>query len=106
MAKVVIIHDDGKQELVRWVDDNYRKANILFRDDYFATKLWCTEDIETRMEDLGYKVTPERVAAVVAHGGKWWYLKDCTDGEWDCIDEEIEAVCGEPDDIVEDDEEE
>ena len=101
MAKVVIIHDDGTQELVREVDNDYRRENILFRDDYFATKLWCAEDIEIRMEDNGYKVTPERVAEVIKHGGSWWGLRAWYKEEWIWIDKEIKTVCGEPDFDVE-----
>lgn len=104
MAKVVIIRDNGTQELVREVANDYYKGNILFRDDYFATKLWSREDIEDRMESRGYTVTPERVDAVIKNGGKWWGLSDCNDGEWDCIDDEIYVTLGEPDNL--DDEEE
>ena len=31
MAKVVIIRDDGTQELVREVDNNFWKGDLLFR---------------------------------------------------------------------------
>lgn len=99
MAKVVIIRDDGTQELVREVDNNFWKGDLLFRGDYFATKLWCEDDVACRMEENGYKVTPERVADVINHGGKWWGLNDCTDGEWMCIDQEIEYALGEPDNL-------
>lgn len=97
MAKVVIIHDDNTQEFIREIPDNYYKTDILFRDDYFATKLWHPDDIAMRMEDLGYTVTDERVCEVINHGGKWNYLNDCDDGEWMCIDEEIELTFGDPD---------
>lgn len=101
MAKVVIIRDDGTQELVREVDNNFWEGNLLFRGDYFATKLWSEDDVAMRMEENGYKVTPERVAAVINHGGKWWGLNDCDDGDWICIDQEIELTLGEPDDLGE-----
>lgn len=94
MAKVIIVYDNGKQELVREVPDGYWKGNILFRDDYFATKLWCSEDIKCRMEDLGYKVTPERIDDIINYGGKWWGLNDCNDWEWDCIDDAIMGCLG------------
>lgn len=93
MAKVVIIHDDGNQEFVREVADDYWKGNILFRDDYFATKLWCRDDIAMRIKDMySREATEEEIDEVINHGGKWWGLNDCEDGEWVCIDQEIEAV--------------
>jgi len=99
MAKVVIIHDDGRQELVREVADGYWTGDILFRDDYFATKIWQRDDIAMRVKDIyGREATEEEIDAVITHGGKWWGLNDCTDGDWICIDEEIEAVLGNPED--------
>lgn len=95
MAKVVIIHDDGRQEFVRKVADEYWNGDILFRDDYFATKLWQRDDIAMRVKDIyGREATEEEIDMVITHGGKWRGLNDCTDGEWICIDEEIEAVLG------------
>lgn len=99
MAKVVIIHDDGRQELVREVTDGYCTGDILFADDYFAIKIWQRDDIAMRVKDIyGREATEEEIDAVITHGGKWWGLNDCTDGEWICIDEEIEAVLGNPED--------
>jgi len=95
MAKVVIINDDGTQRLVREVADNYYTGDILFRDDYFATKLWCRDDIAMRIQDnYGREATEKEIDDVINHGGSWWGLNDCTDGEWDCIDWEIEEVLG------------
>ena len=92
MAKVIYVDDNGNQEVLR--EGNIYKGDVLFRDDYFATKLWCEEDVEMLMENLGYKVTPERVADVINHGGNWSGLTDCTDGEWTCIEEEIRMTLG------------
>lgn len=93
MAVVMIIHDDGSQEFVREVEDNIWKGDILFRDDYFATKLWDRNDIAMRIEDnYSREATEEEIDAVINHGGKWHGLTDCEDGEWMCIDQEIEAV--------------
>ena len=98
MAKVVIIHDDGTQQLVREVKDDFYSGDILFRDDYFAMKIWCRDDIAMMIEEnYGRKATDEEIDEVIYHGGKWCGLNDCNDGEWMCIDEEIEAVLGEPD---------
>lgn len=104
MAQVVFIHDNGDMKVIREVPDTYWEGNILFRDDYFATKLWCAEDVEEEMKRLGYRVTPERVAEVVTHGGKWNGLNDCYDFDWECIDAEIEDCLGAPD-IGEDEDE-
>lgn len=95
MAKVIYVDNNGNEKVLR--DGNIWESDILFRDDYFAMKRWSREDIEGRMRELGYKVTEERVDSVIESGGKWYGLNDCDDGEWNCIDVEIENALGEPD---------
>lgn len=94
MAKVIYVGDDGKQEVLR--EGNIEKWDVMFRPDYFATKLWQVDDIEMRMMETGYTVTPERVKAVLDEGGKWWGLTDCSD-DWYVIDDVITIALGEPD---------
>ena len=94
MSKVIFVDDNGNQEVIREGDIN--KYDVLFRSDYFATKLWCREDIAVRIEDTynSYKATDEEIDAVIKAGGNWWGLNDCNDGEWDCIDDVIYEVLG------------
>ena len=47
MAKVIYVGDDGKQKVLR--DGNIEEWDVMFRPDYFATKLWQVDDIEMRM---------------------------------------------------------
>ena len=63
MARVSFIKDDGTEIVIRnGIDNSYDyKMNILFRDDYFATKLWSPEDVEDRLRENGYVGTPEEV---------------------------------------------
>lgn len=94
MSKVIYVDDNGNQTVLR--DGDIREFDVLFRPDYFATKLWQVDDIEMRMMDTGYTVTPERVKAVLDEGGKWWGLTDCSD-DWYVIDDVITIALGEPD---------
>ena len=98
MAKVIYVDDNNNQTVLKEGDIN--KWDILFRTDYFATKLWCDEDIEMRMTETGYTITPERVKAVLDAGGDaggtWWGLEDCSD-DWYAIDDVIHEALGEPD---------
>jgi len=95
MAKVIYIDDNGNSEILR--DGDISKWDVLFRDDYFATKLWTPNDIAMRIEDLYEReATDEEIADVITAGGGWWGLIDCTDGEWYCIDDVIVEVLGRP----------
>ena len=94
MAKVIYIDDNGTQTVLR--EGNIEEYDVMFRTDYFATKLWQVDDIEMRMMDTGYTVTPERVKAVLDAGGKWWGLSDCSD-DWYAIDDVITFALGAPD---------
>ncbi len=69
----------------------YESEDILFRSDYIATTLWCDEDIRVRLQDLGYEGTDEEVEAVLGTG-YLKYLGDCTDGDWQQIDDAINAA--------------
>ena len=62
--------------------------DVLLRSDYIATTLWSRHDIALRLEELGYQGTEKEVDAVLETG----YLKnlgDCTDGDWQMIDDAI-----------------
>ena len=94
MAKVIYVDDDGNQKVLR--EGNIESWDVMLRTDYFATKLWQVDDIEMRMKETGYTVTPERVKAVLDEGGKWWGLTDCSD-DWYVIDDVITSALGDPD---------
>ena len=97
MAKVVIIHDDGRQELVREVTDGYCTGDIFFADDYFAIKRWCRDDIAATIKDLyDREATEEEIDDVINAGEDWPVLNDCTDEEWWCINEIVKEVLKEP----------
>lgn len=100
MAKIIYEDNNGNQKILK--EGNYYEDDVLFREDYFAMKLWSREDIEGVMEENGYTVTPERVDEVIENGGKWYGLNDCSDGEWDCIYWAIKEALGEPDKDPED----
>lgn len=87
MSKVIYVHDNGKEEVLR--EGNINKFDVLFRSDYFAWKLWSREDIEIEMEKIGFVVTDEAVDVVINYGGNWHGLNDCWDVEWDLIDDVI-----------------
>ena len=67
-------------------------TNIINRDDYIVTKLWCEEDIRMRLID-NYELegTDEEVAAVI-NTGYLETLNDCTDTDWSIIDYAIETA--------------
>lgn len=99
MSKVIFVDDNGNQEVIR--EGNINKYDVLFRSDYFAAKLWSREDILLRIEDnyCFHKATDEEIDAIINAGGKWYGLNDCDDGEWNCIDDVIEEVLGDPNEV-------
>ena len=93
MAKVIYVDEHGNQTVIR--EGKIYASDILFRDDYFATKLWHRDDIAMRIEDIyNREATEEEITEVINAGGKWWGLNDCNDGEWDCIDDVITSTLG------------
>ena len=96
MAKVIFVNDNGTEEILR--EGNINKYNILFRDDYFATKLWHRDDIAMRIEEMYFReATEDEIDKCINAGGKWWGLEDCSD-DWYCIDDVITCVLGIPSD--------
>lgn len=95
MAKVIYVDDNGNQEVLR--EGNIYKGDILFREDYFATKIWCADDIAMRIEEMYDRdATEEEIADVINTGGGWWGLTDCSD-DWYVIDCVITDILGKPD---------
>ena len=69
---------------------NLLPSDVPLRDDYIAMKLWCEEDIRTRLQERQFLGTPEQVAEVI-NTGYLKYLGDCTDGDWQMIDNAIDC---------------
>ncbi len=77
--------DEGALEILKRY---FKGEDVLFRSDYIATTLWTEEDIAIRLQDNGYEGTQEEVDEVLSTG----YLRDlgdCTDGDWQQIDDAI-----------------
>lgn len=86
MAKLILKYDDGRETLVRGdLPENTIPGDILIRSDYFATKLWCEEDIQQFLLEKGYEDSEENVALIL-NTGVLRRLEDCTDQDWDCIE--------------------
>ena len=77
----------------------YMGEDILFRSDYIATTLWLEEDIADRLQDLGYEGTQEEVDSVL-NTGCLKNLGDCTDGDWQQIDEAIRMALNPKEDVA------
>ena len=75
-----------------------RGITCLDPKDVFAYKIWSREDIREYIRGTDpikgdfLAEQDEIVDAVIKHGGAWHGLTDCTDGEWDCIAEEVDSV--------------
>lgn len=61
---------------------------IILETDLVAAKLWCTEDIQVCLSDVGYEPSENNVNEVMDKR-KLWYLNDCTDEDWLTISEAI-----------------
>lgn len=88
MAKIIFIDDNGKEEILR--EGLYVKGDILFRPDYFATKLWCDEDVAMALSEKGIEPSQANVSAII-NTGMLKYLGDCTDADWEAINQAIGA---------------
>jgi len=65
--------------------------NLIDRDDYFASKIWCEEDIATVLIENGYEDTEDNIQAVLGTG-MLKVLNDCTDQDWQVITNAVEAA--------------
>lgn len=92
MAKVIYVNDNGEEKVLR--EGNILEWEVMFKPDYFATKMWCGDDIAMRIEEMyGREATEKEVADVINAGGSWWGLEDCSN-DWYCIDDVIVGVLG------------
>ncbi len=67
--------------------------DIINRNDYIATKLWCDEDIRMRLIDTGYEGSDENVKAVKSTN-MLRHLEEYTDEDWLTIDGAIHEALG------------
>ena len=65
--------------------------NLLNRSDFIATTLWTEEDIRKRLIENGYAGSDEEVSMVL-NTGLLKNLGDCTDSDWQMIDDAINAA--------------
>lgn len=65
--------------------------DLLNRSDFIATTLWTEEDIRNRLIENGYEGSDEEVSAVL-NTGLLKNLGDCTDGDWQMIDDAIKTA--------------
>ena len=91
MARLILETQNGSRIIRRDLPENVSNQDILYADDYFARKLWNRDDIKDRLEVLGYD-SNEKFIDEVINSGKLKSLNDCTDSEWNCIDNAIEET--------------
>lgn len=89
MAKLVIIHDNGKEEYLRIVPDTTSVWDIALRSEFIAMKLWNREDVKQVLREEGYDDTEENVNKVI-NSGYLNALNDCTDDDWEIIRQAID----------------
>lgn len=65
--------------------------DLINLDNYFACKLWSEEDIVGVLEEAGYEASEENVNAVI-NSGLLKNLNNCTDQDWDIINNAISEV--------------
>lgn len=91
MARLILETQNGSRVIRRDLPENVSNQDILYADDYFARKLWNRDDIKDRLEVLGYD-SNEKFIDEVINSDKLKSLNDCTDSEWNCIDNAIEET--------------
>lgn len=91
MSKVIYVDNNGNETVLK--EGCIIPSEVLFRNDCFAIKVWCDEDVANELRSLGYEDDDESVEAVKEFGGRYLEsLNDCTDHDWDLIDEAIRAA--------------
>ena len=77
--------------------DSRCASDIIDRSDYIATKLWCEEDVLSKLAENGYEASDENLEEVLSRLDED-ILTDCTDQEWKAIDD---AICASEEFLVE-----
>lgn len=91
MARLILETQNGSRVIRRDLPENVSNQDILYAGDYIARKLWSREDIEGKLEDLGYEANDDIIDNVI-NSGRLKSLNDCSDEEWNCIENAIEET--------------
>lgn len=91
MARLILETQNGSRVIRRDLPENVSNQDILYAGDYIARKLWSREDIEGKLEDLGYEANDDIIDNVI-NSGQLKSLNDCSDEEWNCIENAIEET--------------
>lgn len=67
---------------------DHTPINLINLNDYIATKLWTREDIAQRLYEMDYPGSDAYIDEVLNHG-TFKRLEECSDNEWNIIDEAI-----------------
>lgn len=95
MARLILENENGSRVIRKDLPEDVLNRDILYAGDYIAMKRWNREDIEDRFKVLGYDFNEEFIDEVideVINSGKLKSLDDCTDSEWNSIDNAIEET--------------
>lgn len=60
--------------------------------DVIAAKVWTTDDVKDALQSEGYEGTEEEVGRVIDASSLLSLLDDCTDQDWEIINQAIEAA--------------
>lgn len=60
--------------------------------DVIAAKVWTTDDVKDTLQSEGYEGTEEEVGRVIDASNLLSLLDDCTDQDWEIINQAIEAA--------------
>ena len=91
MARLILENENGIRVIRRDLPKDVLNSDILYAGDYIARKLWSREDIEGKFEDLGYEHNDDIIDNVI-NSGRLKSLNDCSDEEWNCIENAIEET--------------
>lgn len=91
MARLILETQNGSRVIRRDLPEDVLNSDILYAGDYIARKLWSREDIEGKLEDLGYEANDDIIDNVI-NSGRLKSLNDCSDEEWNCIENAIEET--------------
>jgi hypothetical protein len=88
MAQVIIRRDDGSEEVIREVGNNFNKLfDIVFTEDYFFLECYGKEEIVNILGDSGFEASDENIKTVFAE------LKESGDcNVLDCSEDSSENI--------------
>lgn len=98
MARLILETQNGIRVIRRDLPEDVSNSDILYAGDYIARKLWSREDIEGKLEDLGYEANDDIIDNVI-NSGMLRSLNDCNDYDWGCIENAIEETISNMEDM-------